>query len=278
MNFNLFHFNSEAYARTGVPDWSPLIPLFPAAPDAKGQSSSEVVHSDLPALAPEKSVEPSMLQPAFHLLVDQKPTSPSLPSIPHAIRLQQIPEESVWNLLLQRYANGRNQGYRAREYMYFHAVAPSNAVGSCDTWVLLDVKGNVLPDNLKLGPQDPIILQDVVPNPLDKRYALPLLPTVFGHLGSIVRREQGYHIRHFHLHLNAEYYDYIPAHHTYITVPNKYTPIIEFYRILTPASVGQVVDEKSGIVHPPQHWWEWFENEGCEDGEIVEVALHATEA
>jgi hypothetical protein len=278
MNFDPCYLDSEVYARTGVPYWSPLLPPFPAAPGAQSQSSSEVVHSDPPALAPEKSVEPNMSRPAFHSLIGQRPTSPSLPSIPRAIRLQQISEEAVWNLLLQRYAAGRNQGYRAREYMYFHAVAPSNAVGSCDTWVLLDVKGNVLPDNLKLGPQDPIALQDVVPNPLDKKYALPSLPTVFGHLGSVIRRERGYHIRHFHIHLNAEYYDYTPAHHTYIAVPDKYTPIIEFYRTLTPASVGQVVDEETGIVHPPQHWWEWFENEGCEDGEIVEVASHAMEA
>jgi hypothetical protein len=273
MNFNPFHFNSEAYARTGVPDWSPLVPPYPAAPDTKSQLSSDVVHPDPAVLAPDKSVEPSILQPAFHLLVDQKPTSTSPSSIPHTIRLQQIPEESVWNLLLLHYANGRNQGYRAREYTYFHAIAPSNAVGSCDTWVLLDVKGNILPDNMKLGLQDPIVLQDIVLNPLDKKYDIPSLPTVFGHLGSIIRRERGYFIRHFHLHLNAKHFDYIPLHHAYIAVPDKYTSITEFYHVLTPASVGQVVDEKTGVVHPPQHWWEWFENEGCEDGEIVEVAL-----
>jgi hypothetical protein len=274
MHFDPFHFDSEAYTRTGVPDWSSLLPPFPAAPHAEGQSSLEAVHASLTGLAPEKSVEPSLL-PVFHLLIDQKPTPPSLPSVPRAICLQQISEEGVWNLLLQHYAKGRNLGYCAREYTYFHAIAPSNAVGSCDTWVLLDIKGNIPPDNMKLRPQDPIILQDVVPNPCDRKHVLPSLPTAFGHLGSIVRCEQGYHICHFHIHLSAEHYDYIPVDYTYITIPDKYTSITEFYCPLNPASVGQVMDEETGIVHPPQCWWEWFGSDGSEDGEIVEVASHA---
>ena len=87
--------------------------------------------------------------------------------------------------MLQVHASRGYHNNQARNYTYFHSITPSNAAAFCDIWVLLEVKENILPDNMKLASHDHIILQDVALNPTNEGSLKPHLPTVFGHIGCI---------------------------------------------------------------------------------------------
>jgi len=161
-----------------------------------------------------------------------------------------------WDKLLHLYANGRNKGHFASDYMPFDAIAPFYLKDKAEsvTWVLGAIRGNIPSEDIKLTKGDAICLQHISRMELSIN---PECPTLFCTIGNTLWHEIGYHICECSIHLfSCDTITHIDIRFFLIAIPKDYTCEEGCLLEWDENSIGQRVDSGTGQVLPPLREWE----------------------
>src|ERR1700736_4861307 len=165
-------------------------------------------------------------------------------------------EGSRWNGFLQEFSQGRAAGREVRDYLSFTAIAPCYLPPGIRTpaWILEQKRGGVPSDLLKLGPGSAISLQDIS---LWEALYVPAVPTLFGIIDCMQRREDGYQVATVSTHVYVpNLYDVIDTHFCFVVIPIQFVdPTFLIARISPYNTLGQT-SFGFAEAYPPWRVWE----------------------
>jgi hypothetical protein len=162
-------------------------------------------------------------------------------------------EWTQWDQLLYYFAQGRNMGRWAQDYLPFIAIAPEYLPTDIRTpaWLLEQIRMDVPSDLIKLRPGSAVCLQDL--SLRDSFYA-PAIPTMLGVIDRMLWHEEGYQIASVGTHVySPSGYDVQFESFCFIAIPISFVDPAFYLPRVDQRTLGQTIINDE--VYPPIRDW-----------------------
>ena len=159
-----------------------------------------------------------------------------------------------WDQLLYYFAQGRNMGQWAQDYLPFIAIAPEYLPTDVHTpaWLLEQVRMDVPSDLIKLRPGSAVCLQDL--SLCDSFYA-PTIPTMLGVIDRMLWHKEGYQITSVGTYVySPSGYDVQFEGFCFITIPISFVDPAFYLPRVEQRTLGQTIMKYTLLLEIGEGW------------------------